>query len=250
MKKHFLGLLIILCAFGIQATAQQPDDYHKWEVYAGYLQGRNVYTAREDDLTFGPGATQKLILCTPAADAVFGANFEKLLCDRNVFHGFNAAATYNVSRYVGFTGDFTWQRHKATYIDNFGAGGIQTSRNTETKYMAFGGVQVKDNSVQTRFKPFAHALAGVAHEKLSGINTNPVEGTTIFSDQTTSFALKIGGGLDVRLSRRLDLRVIEVDYVPIFAGNRPLSFTPHPFDIQIIGRRANNVTFGVGLVIH
>jgi len=250
MKKSFLGILIILCALAAQAGAQQTTDYHKWEVYGGYLHGRNVYTAKQDVLTFGPGATQTVVLCTPDGDANFGPNFEKLLCDRNTFHGFDAAATYNVSRYVGFKADFSWQRHKATYVDNFGAGGIQTSHNTETKYMIFGGVQIKDNATEKRFKPFAHALAGVVREKLSGIDLNPVQGTTNFGEQPTSFALKLGGGLDVRLNKRLDLRLIEVDYVPIFAGDRALTLDPAAFGIQVIGKRANNVTFGVGLVIH
>jgi len=249
VKKNFLGVLITLCAIAAQAAAQQPADYHKWELYGGYLQGRNVYSAKEDDVSFG-GATQNITLCTPDADANFGANFEKLLCKRNTFHGFNTAATYNISRYLGIKADFSWQRRKATYVDNFGAGGVQTSTNTENKYMVFGGVQVKDNATQKRWKPFAHALAGIAHEKLSGIDLNPVQGTTNYSDQPTSFALKLGGGLDVRLNRRVDLRVIEVDYVPVFAGNRSLTISPPAFGINVIGKTANNLTFGVGLVIH
>lgn len=243
------GAVIVILTLASQSAAQQTADYHKWEFYGGYLHGRNVYTAKEDDVTFG-GATQNITLCTPDADANFGANFEKLLCDRNTFHGFDAAATYNISRYIGIKADFSWQRHKATLVDDFGAGGVQTSINKETKYEIFGGVQVKDNSTAKRWKPFAHALAGVAHEKLTGTDLNPVQGTTNYSDQPTSFALKLGGGLDVRLNRRLDLRAIEVDYVPIFAGDRPLTITPPDFAINVIGRTANNLTFGVGLVIH
>lgn len=248
MKKQIFTIAIVVLALSAQASAQKGD-YHKWEVYGGYLNGQNRFTAKEDDVTFG-GATQNIALCTPTADANFGANFEKLLCNRNTFHGFDAAATYNISRYFGIKTDFSWQRHKATYVDDFGAGGVQTSTNTETKYEIFGGVQVKDNATEKRWKPFAHALAGVAREKLSGIDLNPVQGTTNYSNQPTSFALKLGAGLDVRLNRRLDLRAIEVDYVPIFAGNRPLTITPPTFGINIIGRTANNLNFGVGLVIH
>jgi opacity protein-like surface antigen len=249
VKKYFLGVVIALLALATQSAAQQTADYHKWEFYAGYLNGKNVFTAKQDVVTFG-GTTQNITLCTPAADANFGANFEKLLCDRNTFHGFDAAATYNITRYFGIKADFSWQHHKATYVDDFGAGGVQTSINTETKYEIFGGVQIKDNATEKRWKPFAHALAGVAHEKGSGVDLNPVQGTDNFSNQPTSFALKLGGGLDVRLNRRLDLRAIEVDYVPIFAGDRALTISPPAFGINIIGRTANNLNFGVGLVIH
>ena len=248
MKKQIFTIVIVVLTLSAQASAQK-EDYHKWEVYGGYLNGQNRFSAKKDEVTFG-GATQNIILCTPTADANFGANFEKLLCNRNTFHGFDAAATYNISRYFGIKADFSWQRHKATYVDDFGAGGVQTSINTETKYEVFGGLQVKDNATEKRWKPFAHALAGVAHEKGSGIDLNPVQGTDNFSSQPTSFALKLGGGLDVRLNHRLDLRAIEVDYVPIFAGDRPLTINPPTFGINIIGKTANNFTFGVGLVIH
>ena len=53
-----------------------------------------------------------------------------------------------------------------------------------------------------------------------------------------------------RLNYRLDLRAIEVDYVPICAGDLPLTITPPAFGINVIGRAANNLNSGVGLVIH
>lgn len=248
MNKCLLASAIMVLTLAVQTSAQKTDE-HKWEVYGGYLNGQNRYSAGEDDVTFA-GATQKITLCTPTADANFGANFEKLLCNRNTFHGLDTAAIFYVRRFLGIKGDFSWQRHKATYVDNFGAGGVQTSTNTENKYMVFGGVQLKDNTGTKSWKPFAHALAGVALERLSGIDTNPVAGNQTYSDRPNSFALKLGGGVDVRLNRRLDLRALEVDYVPIFAGNRVLTITPSGgFGINVIGKTANNFTFGVGLVI-
>ena len=248
MKNNLLAIAILTLSFS-GLTVAQDRHHHGWEIYGGYLNGQNVYSAKEDDVIFG-GATQKVTLCTADGDLNFGANFEKLLCNRNTFHGFDTAASFYLRRYVALTGDFSWQRHKATYVDDFGAAGVQTSTNTETKYMVFGGVQIKDHQSSSRWKPFAHALAGVAHEKLSGLDVNPVQGNTNYSDQPTSFALKLGGGLDVRLSHRLDLRAIEIDYVPIFAGNRALTISPPTFGISVIGKTANDITFGVGLVIH
>ena len=32
--------------------------------------------------------------------------------------------------------------------------------------------------------------------------------------------MKLGGGLDVRLHQRIDLRLFEIDYTPIFARDR------------------------------
>jgi len=249
LKNNLLAIAILILGISGSTTAQDRGQ-HRWEIYGGYLNGQNVYSAKEDDVTLG-GATQKVTLCTADGDANFGPNFEKLLCSRNTFHGFDAAASFAFHRYLAVSGDFTWQRHKATYVDDFGpAAGVQTSTNTETKYMVFGGVQVKDQRNSARWKPFAHALAGIAHERLSGVDVNPVEGNSNYSDQPTSLALKLGGGLDVRLSHRLDLRAIEFDYVPIFAGDRALTINPPTFGINIIGKTANNFTIGAGIVIH
>jgi hypothetical protein len=73
----------------------------------------------------------------------------------------------------------------------------------------------------------------------------------VLHDRTTSPALKIGGGIDVRISPRVDLRVIEIDYQPIFARDRrtPVS-GPFVFDQTVKGKTAQNVTLSVGLVWH
>jgi hypothetical protein len=251
MKFALLSLALLLSWGANRVAAQQTDGYYKWEGYGGYLHGENNYSADRDIFDFGPGGVQNVGLCSADGTAIFGPNFQKLFCGRNGFNGVEGSVTYNVSRYVGITGDFTAQRRTATYVDTFGPGHTDTTDVTETKYQLFGGVQIKDNFPETRFKPFAHALAGFARERLSGntTSTDPTEPPSTFTDQPTSFALKLGGGLDVRLNHRLDLRVIEVDYNPIFARDRTLGGTL-PFGVRVLGRRADNVTFGVGLVIH
>ena len=68
-------------------------------------------------------------------------------------------------------------------------------------------------------------------------------------DSVTSPALKIGGGIDLPLSPRLDVRILEADYTPVFARGRHVPGNAD-FDQSVKGRRANNVTFGFGLVLH
>ena len=251
MRKVFLLAVILMFAGTVRVTAQKNSDFHKWEAYGGYLHGQNNYSADSDTFDFGPGGVQNVPFCSALGTATFGANFQKLFCDRNGFNGFDGSVTYNVSRYLGVKADFTYQHRSATYVDSFGPGHTDTSNLTENKYEFMGGVQLKDNSPETRFKPFAQALAGVAREKLSGHNTStdPTEPPSNFTDTPTSFALKLGGGLDVRVSRRIDLRLIEVDYNPIFGRDRPLKIDA-PFTVQVMGHRADNFTFGVGIVFH
>jgi hypothetical protein len=66
-------------------------------------------------------------------------------------------------------------------------------------------------------------------------------------DRTTSLALKLGGGIDVHLSPRLDFRIIEVDYEPIFAKDRNTPVEGF-FEQRVKGKTAQNITFGVGVV--
>lgn len=63
-------------------------------------------------------------------------------------------------------------------------------------------------------------------------------------------ALSVGGGLDVNLTPRVDLRLIEVDYVPVFGRDRNTPTVNADFDQRVKGRTAKNVTFGFGLVFH
>jgi len=115
-----------------------------------------------------------------------------------------------------------------------------------------GGLQIKDNSTAKRFKPFAHALVGYArytNRQSQDLDLFPFANFTI-EDRETSIAMKLGGGLDVRASKRFDIRVIEFDYNPVFAGNRNPASIAGPFTVNFRGKTANNFTIGVGVVIH
>ncbi len=251
MKECFLSLIIALFVFCAVAFAQKSDDYKKIEVYGGYLNGQNKYSADKDILDFGAGSKQTVVFCNGEGAAAFGSNFTKLFCDRRNFNGINTSAAYNVSRHIGVKADFSAQFRQATYKDTFDANHVDTTRVNDRKYALFGGVQIKDNSIEKRVKPFAHAMAGFVSERIKGIttSTNPGEATSTFYDRPNSFALKLGGGLDVRLSKRFDLRVIEFDYVPVFAHDRGLTFDGG-FGITPTGKRTDNYTFGLGIVIH
>lgn len=106
-----------------------------------------------------------------------------------------------------------------------------------------GGVQLKDNSRETRFKPFAHALAGIARGRNEvDVVDEPAVCAALFpspcpidfTESDTGFAGAFGGGLDIRAGSRIDIRAIQFDYNPtkLFDG------TQHNFRI------------GFGVVIH
>jgi opacity protein-like surface antigen len=220
MNKSLLALLFLL-GTALFATAQDPpDDYKKGELFVGYSNGQvdtGLGDLDDEDLPFD-------------------------IDDRESFHGFNVSGVYNVSRYFGVKADVSGvysNRGFAFTVPTTSEGGTGTgSIAFETKsslYNFLGGVQIKNNSGSGRLKPFAHALVGAAHTrvKISGLGCSVgVDCSGFESGSETNFAGAFGGGLDVRLSRRVQLRLIQVDYNPIW------------FD----GGRQNNIRFGFGFV--
>ena len=69
-------------------------------------------------------------------------------------------------------------------------------------------------------------------------------------DCATSFALKLGGGIDLRAGRRIDVRAVEFDYNPVFARDRGFRTLSGPFTFRAAGKTAQNFTVGFGVVIH
>lgn len=243
MQKLMLSIFFVsLCAF--QAFAQTSTDYNKVEFYGGYSRASVQPNARSGSAfgsTFAP--------CSSTATDILGKNFQTFFCQRHGYNGFDTSITYNFSRYLGVKANIT--RHSTTipFVDTFD-GTAETNTVTERIYNFLGGVQVKDNSKTARFKPFAHALVGAARNARNEVNTSPIPLDNFTNrSKVTSFAMKLGGGLDVRVHRRIDLRLIEVDYNPIFTRDYDVSGNPFTA-IHTNAKRANNITIGFGITFH
>ena len=182
-----------------------------------------------------------------------------LAFDRTGYAGVEASFTRYIKRYVGLKFDFSGQ-YSRTYGKTLGfitppcrfetvpcglPSQLAEFNLRSSLYNFLGGVQIKDHESRARFKPFAHALIGVAHGRHA---IRDCEGFGAISFGVTSFvpcvaeptvsdsglAAALGGGLDIRLNKRLDFRAIQVDYNPT-----------HLFDST-----QHNIRIGVGIVIH
>jgi len=188
--------------------------------------------------------------CAPDGIDALGANLNHVFCDRRDFHGFNLGAKYNLSPTLGIRTDFSAYFNKDRSIDPFGTGAdahIDTNTFDEKTYVLVIGPEVRRDFGSWR--PFAHAMAGVARQTSTDVQTSTGPFAFTIHDRTTSLALKVGGGIDVRISPRVDLRVIEIDYQPIFAKDRntPVSAL---FEQRVKGKTAQNVTLSAGIVWH
>jgi len=125
---------------------------------------------------------------------------------RDGLGGFNVQGAYNFSRYLGVKAEFSYsQRHfDSDFID-------LTTRVSQI----MGGIKLQDNKTTTRFRPFGHALVGVAHASdLPRIVPDGFTLVTLSLRDGTGPAFALGGGLDIRLTKRLELRAFQIDYNP------------------------------------
>jgi opacity protein-like surface antigen len=193
--------------------AQSTSDYNKVEFFGGFSHNR-VDTGIDD------------------SDDDLG----DIINESEGFNGFNASITGNVTRYFGLKADVSGHFKKKDFP--FGVASVEIDSSV---FNFLGGVQVKDNSKEARFKPFAHALVGAARVRTE-VNFSEGFCAAIFpspcpvdtSESQTGLAGAFGGGLDFRVSDRVDIRAIQLDYNPT----------------RIDGSTQHNFRVGVGIVFH
>ena len=169
----------------------------------------------------------------------FFVGFSHQRGEQTAANGLEVSAVRNFNRYFGIKGDLSAGFRRDTFTGRLDSGGVTTTfpvRENEQIYNFLGGVQVKDNAAKTRFKPFAHALVGIGYRRYKNRSECPPSlacGSLIVPNSSSAgFAGAFGGGLDIRVNDKIDFRVVQVDYNPIYLEN---------------GFR-NNTRFGVGIV--
>ena len=106
--------------------------------------------------------------------------------------GFHGSAAVNINRWFGIVGDYSY-RVAEYYADK--------------PLHTFGvGPRLAVRSIP-RVTPFAHALFGGAGSGCAGWSNSAG------CQFGTSFAMVLGGGVDVRLGRHLSIRAIQLDRI-------------------------------------
>lgn len=243
--KRFWFVLILLVT-GAPATLAQ-NDYHRWEVAGSFVYAKQEPNSGQQTVVEGPD-TFSFQPCTPDGADILGHDLQRIFCQRRGFKGFNASVAYNFRKHFGVVGDLTYLYKNDRTVDDFGAH-IDTNRLRDRTWEVMGGLQIKNNDKERRFKPFFHVLAGLARQSSHDVQTSTGPFNFTLNDRVTSFAMKIGAGADIRMGKRIDLRVFEINYNPIFARDRHVPGNAD-FDLTVAGKRADNLTLGVGIVIH
>jgi opacity protein-like surface antigen len=227
MNKCIKTLTLAITVFFGASLAQAQDDYFKLEGFGGYAYMNLDRALDLDDFALND----------------FGKN-------RVNSHGFNGSVTYNFTRKWGakfdlslhtFGEDFT-----STVTVNPGPNTSGTFKTSQNDYQYMGGIQYKNNSKDApAFKPFGHVLAGIAQQKftLERVTPNPAQLVDLDSND---FAMKLGGGIDIKVSKNIDARVFQFDYNPIWRGEKEVGNNFNPLN----GGVRHNFMFTFGVAIH
>ena len=222
--KRVIQLLIVFSLCVVPAFAQ--DDYKKIEFFGGY----------------------SLMNFDNAAGNSNNAVVNDLLGEKELLQGFNAAINYNFHKYVGAKFDYSLHFREDNFSRPLGSGTIDT---TLQNYLF--GVQIKNNmSDGPKIKPFGHALVGFAVQKIDVDSPQlpTLFGVNDFSVNETSLAFAFGGGLDVKISDRIDARLGQIDWNIIRRGDQQFPGITLGQTIVLPNTRQDNLRFSVGIVIH
>jgi opacity protein-like surface antigen len=190
MTRIFLLLLIaLMCA---PAAFSQSRDYSFYEFYVGYAHER----ANNNADAFDKDGRGK----------INGATVD-LVSEKAAYNGFTAEFNQNVTRHIGIVTSFTGTfKNNEAFVDNRSG---KTYRANVQRYDLLAGPRY--NWRTAGVTPFVHGLFGISHIRAG------------FDDRTrsdTAFAMAFGGGLDVHASEHIDVRAIQVDYLPTFFNGK------------------------------
>lgn len=187
MTRIFLLLLVaLICAPAAFAQNREPS---KYEFYVGYAYERADNNAATWDKNGNAAFNGKTVL--------FGS-------EKQSFNGFNAEFNQNLNRHVGIVTSFSLTFNNDGFVDT------KTGRQFDARVKRY------DLMIGPRYNwrlggvaPFVHGLAGVTHMRASFDDTLSPRRRA-----DTAFAMALGGGLDIHAGEHLDIRAIQVDYLP------------------------------------
>jgi opacity protein-like surface antigen len=216
IRLAFCTALLLGSALLCSAQSPTPAEYPKFEFFAGYSAlgetGSRV-------ISLGPNAS-------------VGGDYQG--------QGFETSIIRNFNKHIGIKGDFSFHFNNESSRGPIAA--CTPTCTTVTQdfqlktrvYNFLAGPEFKARN-STRFTPFVHALGGFAHTSATFTTPGPTH-ILFVRRNDTSFAMALGGGLDIRASNRVSFRAM-MDYNPVFVND------------STVGTR-DFVRFSVGVLFH
>jgi len=125
------------------------------------------------------------------------------------FNGWEGQGTLNLTPFFGLTFDASGHYHTASAFSPIT--GVSFSANQRLyNFLAGPTVTARFN----KFSVFGHGLFGAAHSSLgAGLTLPIVGGISTGVTSANAFAMALGGGLDLNLTKHFAIRAVQADYL-------------------------------------
>jgi hypothetical protein len=221
-------ILAVLIAPGFAQQAETQPEFPKVQAFGGFV----FFHANTPGLT-GPLISYAL----QQPPNTFGI--------RNFFQGWDAQAQYNFSPWIGLAVDGGGRYGPPlTVVD-----GIKGLPDGNT-YSFLGGPVISYRT-KSIFTPYVHVLLGWERTTLQG-GTIETPAFPVTAKQTTFyyFATALGGGVDVRVSRRISVRPIQLDWYRTTLNQDRFYMQAFGLTQYLnVGTKEQNYRFASGIVV-
>jgi opacity protein-like surface antigen len=190
------SLLVVALLLALPVIASAQDEVPKVEIFGGYSY------LRLDNAT---GLSSGIVGTAP----VLGVTTLPLDRDAN---GFGVSVTNNLNSWLGITAEFSG------HFTDAQVGGQLLDRDA---YIVTAGPRLAIRRFE-RFTPFLHIMAGMARQdvQVQNASTSGSILSSVINQQDSGLAFVVGGGVDLNLSSRLGVRLVQTDYILTRFSNR------------------------------
>jgi opacity protein-like surface antigen len=161
---------------------------------------------------------QRAYVYTPRVELFLGythfGTWSNSAANGNRMVGLNGGSTslaFNLNRYLGLVADFGGYDDSQLQLNGTGANQPLVVGASGTAYTYMGGPRLSYRN-STRFTPFAQALFGGVHASSVTISNCTGTACTPLPAQN-AFAMTVGAGLDIGLTRHISLRAVQAEYM-------------------------------------
>jgi outer membrane protein OmpA-like peptidoglycan-associated protein len=148
----------------------------------------------------------------------------------NVFGG-GGQVDFNFGNYFGLKADLMGYTQGSGIRVNENGQFLGTVNGNLFTYMF--GPQIKKHTGV--FQPFAEALFGAAHTNVYGNLCKIESGCLSGSGDNNGFAMAFGGGIDLKVSKHLAIRPVEVDYLYTRFSANHVNYTANQNNFRYVG---------------
>ncbi|MFB9842178.1 hypothetical protein [Mucilaginibacter ginsenosidivorans] len=221
MKNFIYAILLVICS----ATGSYAQDNNKLQLSLGYSHG-----------SFSNFSGNNYKVNSNIYDQTFNDTMGKKKSAQ--LNGFDLSGAYRLSRHLAAKTAFGW--YTGSTINGVPGGSYGRDNATKPTFVlvipnfsdhgkqsyvsVMAGIEYRDFQSLHKLNPFAHLMVGAGFEgssyDLAGTSHASIYQTDKLKVRQTTLNIDAGAGLDLKLNKNFNLRVIQLDFVPTFPDKK------------------------------